>query len=72
MGKSRDTKKDVKKKPSKTFKEKRKEKQEKKKGLGIKIDTWLKEKLREALGAYQKLFEITSNSIYEHPKLMIT
>jgi hypothetical protein len=31
MGKSRDTKKDVKKKPSKTIKEKRKEKQEKKK-----------------------------------------
>ncbi len=72
MGKSRDTKKDVKKKPSKTIKEKRKEKQEKKKGLGIKIDTWLKEKLREVLGAYQKLLDITPNSIYEHPKLMIT
>jgi len=31
MGKSRDTKKDVRKKPAKTIKEKRKEKEEKKK-----------------------------------------
>ena len=36
MGKSRDTKKDVKKKPTKTIKEKRKEKQQKKKWFGIK------------------------------------
>jgi hypothetical protein len=34
MGKSRDTKKDVRKKPTKTIKEKRKEKQEKKKKQG--------------------------------------
>jgi hypothetical protein len=39
MGKSRDTKKDVKKKPSKTIKEKRKEKQEKKKGFGANLDS---------------------------------
>jgi hypothetical protein len=33
MSKSRDTRKDVKKKPAKTIKEKRKEKQEKKRGV---------------------------------------